>query len=175
VAGRWLAAWHRRPSLPERSFLAHGGVHAPLAPDVGAARHDGLAARLRLLWCLVGAALSCASSPASWPGLRPADPDPIFQFGLWLITVRASPVGPDGCGPVTATGNRDSKEILSMCGPMSERAPDITVELEQDGRAESTTVLRPFRAARRRRQRVPPQRTVAPKIPPLIDKLAILK
>jgi hypothetical protein len=48
-------------------------------------------------------------------------------------------VGPDGCGPVTATGNRDSKEIRSMSGPMSERAPDITVEA--DGRADSTTVL----------------------------------
>jgi hypothetical protein len=40
---------------------------------------------------------------------------------------------------VTATGNRDIKEIRSMFGPMSERAPDITVEAE--GRAESTTVL----------------------------------
>jgi hypothetical protein len=51
----------------------------------------------------------------------------------------ARPVGPDGCGPVTSTGNRDNKEILAMSGPMSERAPDITVEA--DGRAESTTVL----------------------------------
>jgi hypothetical protein len=78
------------------------------------------------------------------------------------------PVGPDGCGPVTAdgkrnkefdvrerarhssgppgrarpvtaTGNRDNKEIRSMSGPMSERAPDITVEA--DGRADTTTVL----------------------------------
>jgi hypothetical protein len=40
---------------------------------------------------------------------------------------------------VTATGNRDNKEIRSMSGPMSERAPDITVEA--DGHAESTTVL----------------------------------
>jgi hypothetical protein len=48
-------------------------------------------------------------------------------------------VEPDGCGPVTATGNRDNKEILYMSGPMSERAPDITVEA--DGRAESKTVL----------------------------------
>jgi hypothetical protein len=40
---------------------------------------------------------------------------------------------------VTATGNRDKKEIRTMSGPMSERAPDITVEA--DGRAESTTVL----------------------------------
>jgi hypothetical protein len=88
--------------------------------------------------------------PESWPGLRlgpgpPADsdsdPDPNFQFGRWLVTIRARPVGPDGCGPVTATatGNRDNKEIRTMSGPMSERAPDITVEA--DGRAESTTVL----------------------------------
>ena len=80
--------------------------------------------------------------PASWPGLGPADPGPDpgpnFQFGRWLVTVRARPVGPDGCGPVTATGNRDNKEIRSMSGPMSERAPDIKVEA--DGRAESTTV-----------------------------------
>jgi hypothetical protein len=40
---------------------------------------------------------------------------------------------------VTATGNRDNKEIRSMSGPMSERAPDITVEA--DGHADSTTVL----------------------------------
>jgi hypothetical protein len=33
----------------------------------------------------------------------------------------------------------DNKEIRSMSGPMSERAPDITVEA--DGRAELTTVL----------------------------------
>jgi hypothetical protein len=82
--------------------------------------------------------------PASWPGLGPADPDPAggpnFQFCRWLVTVRARPVGSDGCGPVTATGNSDNKEIRSMSGPMSERsAPDITVEA--DGRAESTTVL----------------------------------
>jgi hypothetical protein len=81
--------------------------------------------------------------PASWPGLGPADLDPNFQFGRWLVTVWARPVGPDGCGPVTATGNRDNKEIRSMSGPMSERAPDITVEA--DGRAESTTVLSPHR------------------------------
>jgi hypothetical protein len=55
------------------------------------------------------------------------------------VTVWARPVRPDGCGPVTTTGNRDNKEIRSMSGPMSERAPDITVEA--DGRAESTTVL----------------------------------
>jgi hypothetical protein len=38
-------------------------------------------------------------------------------------------------------GKRDYnlKEIRSMSGPMSERAPDIMVEA--DGRAESTTVL----------------------------------
>jgi hypothetical protein len=77
--------------------------------------------------------------PASWPGLGPADPDPSFQFGRWLVIVWARPVGPDGCGPVTATGNRDNKEICSMPGPMSERAPDITVEA--DGRTVSTTVL----------------------------------
>jgi hypothetical protein len=35
----------------------------------------------------------------------------------------------------------DNKEIRSMSGPMSERAPDITVEA--DGRADSTTVLSP--------------------------------
>jgi hypothetical protein len=34
--------------------------------------------------------------PASWPGLGPADPDPNFQFGQWLVTVRARPVRPDG-------------------------------------------------------------------------------
>jgi hypothetical protein len=57
------------------------------------------------------------------------------------VTVRTRPVGPraDGCGPATATGNRDNKEIRSMSGTMSERAPDITVEA--DGHAESTTVL----------------------------------
>jgi hypothetical protein len=57
------------------------------------------------------------------------------------VTVRArpGPVGPHGCDPVTATGNRDNKEIRSMSGPMSERAPDITVEA--DRRAESATVL----------------------------------
>jgi hypothetical protein len=49
------------------------------------------------------------------------------------FTVRVRPVGPDGCGPVT------DKEIRTMSGPMSERAPDITVEA--DGRTESTTVL----------------------------------
>jgi hypothetical protein len=61
------------------------------------------------------------------------------------VTVRHSS-GPPGrarrlrrCGPVTATGNRDNKEIRSMSGPMSERAPDITVEA--DGPAVSTTVL----------------------------------
>jgi hypothetical protein len=79
--------------------------------------------------------------PASWPGLGPADPDPIFQFGRWLVTVwaRPGPVGPDGCGPMTATGKRENKEIRFMSGPVSERAPDITVEA--DGRAETTTVL----------------------------------
>jgi hypothetical protein len=77
--------------------------------------------------------------PASWQGLGPADPDPNFQFGRWLVTIRARPVGPDSCGPVTATGNRDNKEIRTMSEPMSERAPDITVEA--DGRTESTTVL----------------------------------
>ena len=77
--------------------------------------------------------------PASWPGLGPADPDPNFQFGRWLVTVRARLVGPDGCGPVTATGNRENKEIRSMSGPMSEQAPNITVEA--DGHADSTTVL----------------------------------
>jgi hypothetical protein len=59
--------------------------------------------------------------------------------GAVTVRARARPVGPHGCGPVTATGNRDNKEILTMSGPMSERAPDITVEA--DGRAESTTVL----------------------------------
>jgi hypothetical protein len=81
--------------------------------------------------------------PASWPGLGPADPDPNYQFGRWLVTVWARPVGPDagGCCPVTATGNlnRDYKEICIMSRPMSKRAPDITVEA--DGRAESTNVL----------------------------------
>jgi hypothetical protein len=48
---------------------------------------------------------------------------------------------------VTATGNRDNKEILSMSGPMSERAPDklennwADITVEADGRAESTTAL----------------------------------
>jgi hypothetical protein len=66
------------------------------------------------------------------------------------VTVRPRPVGPDGCGPVTATGNRENKEtrIRPMSGPMSERAPDITVEA--DGRTESTTVLANFES------RVPP-------------------
>jgi hypothetical protein len=58
---------------------------------------------------------------------------------LVTVTVRACPVGPDGYGPMTATENRDNKEIRSMSGPMSERATDITVEA--DGCADSTTVL----------------------------------
>jgi hypothetical protein len=81
--------------------------------------------------------------PVSWPGLGPADPDPNYQFASasgrsrWLgvptvvrrshSQVRARPVGPDRCGPVTATRNRDNKEILSMSGSMSERVPYITV------------------------------------------------
>ena len=59
-----------------------------------------------------------------------------------VVTVRACPVGPDGCCPVTATGKSDNKEILSMSGPMSERAPDITVEADGRGAdSSSTTVL----------------------------------
>jgi hypothetical protein len=53
----------------------------------------------------------------------------------------ASTVGPDGCGTVAATGNRDNKEIRSMSGPMSEQAPDITVEADGRAESESTTVL----------------------------------
>jgi hypothetical protein len=46
-----------------------------------------------------------------------------------LVTVMfgpARPVGPDGCG---------LEEILSMSGPMSERAPDITVEADAGTRS----------------------------------------
>jgi hypothetical protein len=41
------------------------------------------------------------------------------------VAIRVRPVGPDGCshGPVTATGNRDNKEIISiiiiMSGPLA--------------------------------------------------------
>jgi hypothetical protein len=45
AAGRWLAARHRRPSLPARRVLARGGIHAP---DVSAARHGGLGLAARL-------------------------------------------------------------------------------------------------------------------------------
>jgi hypothetical protein len=90
-------------------------------------------------WVLLSPAPAAAAGVVA--GSRARHPDPNFQFGRWLFTVRARQFGPDGCGPVTATGNRDGKEILSssMSGPMSERAPDLKVEAE--GRAESTTVL----------------------------------
>ena len=42
--------------------------------------------------------------------------------GLGTVTVRARPVRPDGCGPVSATGNRDNKEIRSMSRRTSVRA-----------------------------------------------------
>jgi hypothetical protein len=38
-------------------------------------------------------------------------------------TVRVRPVGPDGCGPVTATGNSDNKEIRSMSGQCPSELP----------------------------------------------------
>jgi hypothetical protein len=58
-----------------------------------------------------------------------------------IVTVRAPAPGRRArrLRSVTATGNRDNKEILSMSGQMSERSPDIAAEA--DGRAESTTVL----------------------------------
>jgi hypothetical protein len=81
-------------------------------------------------------------SQAGRPRPGPVDPDHNFQFGWWLVTVRARPVGPDSCGPETAIGNRE-KEILSMSGPgptvplamqcpnHREQAPDITVIADQ--------------------------------------------
>jgi hypothetical protein len=60
------------------------------------------------------------------------------------VTVRARPFGPDGCGPVTANGNRDKKEIRSMSGPVSERVPDITVTVEADGRSGAELDQQPF-------------------------------
>jgi hypothetical protein len=48
VAGRCLVVLHRRSPLPARRVLDRGGLH-PAGVTVGAARHGGLAARLRLL------------------------------------------------------------------------------------------------------------------------------
>ena len=49
-----VAARHCRAPLPARSLLARGGI---LPADLGAARYGGHAARRRLLWRPLGAAL----------------------------------------------------------------------------------------------------------------------
>ncbi len=65
------------PSLPARRVLTRGGVHAP---DVSTARHGGLAARLRLLRCPMGAALSGARFRLR--GRVSGPPTPTLSFSL---------------------------------------------------------------------------------------------
>ena len=78
VARRLLAARNRRPPLPARRPLARGGLHPE---DVGAARHSGHAARRRLLWLALGAAVA---GPGGGCGPGPSVPVPPTP-GLSLV------------------------------------------------------------------------------------------
>ena len=130
VAGRRLAARHRRAPLPARRVLARGGLHQA---DVGAARHGRHAPRRRLLRHPLGPASAFAGhrcwgcpgpsapGPRCWGCPGPSAPARPARPALSLSLVcGSSQLGsghrPERPGPgIAGSGQRISRMFCGVC------------------------------------------------------------
>ena len=117
VAGRRLAARHRRAPLPARRVLARGGLHQA---DVGAARHGRHAPRRRLLRHPLGSA-SAFAGPRCWGCPGPSAPARPARPALSLSLVCGSSQLGSGHRPerpglgIAGSGQRIRRMFCGVC------------------------------------------------------------